>query len=138
MVRITLAKVYISLIIRRIGLDDICQKMEEGTYSLLGKDNTLKYSLSKKPIFFKEEEATLIIIREFSSIEKFQENKCKELLISTMTHDIKTPLTIIQGNLALLNDFVLERGMQHFKAVFAATETLEYHLYDIIVNGFKF
>ena len=116
-----------------IGSSDICNKLEEGTYSLVGKDNKMKYSLSKKPIIFKDEEATLLILREFTSVEKLQENKNKELLLSTITHDIKTPLTIIQGHMSLLNDFVQKEGILHYRAVLSATETLEYFLYDIIV-----
>jgi K+-sensing histidine kinase KdpD len=119
------------------GLSDICQKLEEGTYSLLGKDNTMKFSLSKKPILFKDQIATLLILREYSSVEKLQEkiveNKCKELLISTITHDIKTPLTIIQANLSLLKEFVHEEGKQHYESVCCGTERLEYFVYDIKV-----
>jgi len=110
--------------------------MKEETYSLL-LDSTLKYTLSKKSIIFKELDAILIIIRAFNKVEVIQrqitEEKFRTVLLSTITHDIKTPLTVIKSNLALLQDLVFPEGNNFYKATCVATDALEHYLRDIIV-----
>lgn len=101
----------------------------------------MAFSLNKKSIIFKDQEAILLIIREYSLVEKIQrrvsENKYREVLLSTVSHDIKTPLTIIEGNMTLLSDFIKEEGMEYYKAVYTATEMLDFFFQDLHVKYIK-
>ncbi len=100
---------------------------------------TLRYTMHKKSILFKGHEATLAIVRDFTPVENLQrkiaEGKYRAVLLSTITHDIKTPLTVILGNLSLLGPHVMRQGRDFFTAVSVATETLEFFMRDIIVSG---
>ncbi len=120
----------------QLGLGFICGTLTEGSYSLL-KDGALKYTIQKKPIIFKESDAILLIIRNFTPVENMQrratEDKFRGVLLSTISHDFKTPLTAIQNNLSLLSDYVPEAGKDFYNATCIASKSLEYYLFDIIV-----
>lgn len=113
--------------------------MEEGCYSLLDMNHNMVYSLNKKFIEFQDHDGVLLMIRPYSSVEKLQkkasEEKYKELLLSTLTHDIKTPLTIMHGNLTLLSEYVNEEGQEFYKASCNSLEMLDYYMQDINVNN---
>ena len=121
-----------------IGLAFVCSDtLDEGTYSLI-INNDLKYTMHKKSIIFKDMDAILLIIRAFNAVENLQrkmtEEKFRSVLLSTVTHDIKTPLTVIKSNIALLQDHVCEGGKAFYNATCIATDVLEHYLRDIIVT----
>eukprot|EP01022_Parablepharisma_sp_SALTPOND_P004375 TRINITY_DN120180_c0_g1_i1.p1 TRINITY_DN120180_c0_g1~~TRINITY_DN120180_c0_g1_i1.p1 ORF type:complete len:367 (-),score=36.23 TRINITY_DN120180_c0_g1_i1:708-1808(-) len=122
-----------------IKIDDlkyVCEHLPEGSHSIL-KEGTLEFTMQKKPIIFKESDAILLIIRSFTNVENMQrratEDKFRNVLLSTISHDIKTPLTAIQNNLSLLLDYIPEAGKDFYNATCIATKALEYYLFDIIV-----
>ncbi len=112
--------------------------MPEGVYSLLDSAESMRHAVNKKSIIFKGEDAVLVIVRDFSTVENLQrkvaEEKFRSVLLSTITHDIKTPLTIIHGHLGLLANFVTKDGIEYFNAVFSASQILEYFIRDINVS----
>ena len=124
----------------RIDVAEVCA-LGEGVYSLMS-NTTMKYAVHKKSIIFKGVDAILVIIRDFSIVENLQrkvsEEKFRSVLLSTITHDIKTPLTIIQGNLSLLANYISGDGIEYYNAVYVASETLEFFMRDIIVHSVSF
>ncbi len=117
-------------------LERLCEDLPEGTYSLMS-GAVLEYTLHKKSIIFKGTDAILVIIRSFNTVETMQkratEDRFKSVLLSTVTHDIKTPLTALQNNLSLLLPHVQAEGREYYEATSIATRVLEFYLYDIIV-----
>ena len=73
-----------------------------------------------RKIVFKDEEATLISINCSNTMEKTHakvtENKYSQLIISTITHDLKSPITAIQVHLSILEQVVAEKGLKYLKA----------------------
>ncbi len=125
----------------QIDLETLCaDSTAEGTYSLLTSAKVLQYTMQKKSIIFKESDAVLLIIRAFNKVEtlhqKVTEDKFRTVLLSTITHDIKTPLTVIKSNLSLLQDLVTDTGQDFYRATCVATDALEHYLRDIIVTTF--
>ncbi len=93
--------------------------------------------MHKKSIIFKDADAIMLIIRSFNSVEAMQrratEDRFRNVLLSTITHDIKTPLTALQNNLSMLAPHLREDGREYYSATCIATRALEYYLYDINV-----
>jgi K+-sensing histidine kinase KdpD len=78
-----------------------------------------------------------LLIRDSTLVEqahaKATEVKYRQLMLSTITHDLKSPITAIQGHLFLLNDYVNESGMKFLKSAQSAALSFEYYIYDLIV-----
>ncbi|MDR3548284.1 MAG: hypothetical protein P4M11_08495 [Candidatus Pacebacteria bacterium] len=103
------------------------------------RTRTLCYVVQKRLIEFKstEEEATLMLIRDPTSVEKAHmkvtEERYKSLLMSTVTHDLKTPLAEIEGQFVALDEFVRPEGEKHLIAARMATSLFRYYVYNLIV-----
>ena len=54
-------------------------------------------------------------------------------MISQITHDLKSPITVIQNNLENRSAFINDEGRLHFKALEVSTKLFEYYIYDLIV-----
>ncbi len=78
---------------------------EEGEYAMtLSETSTeVKYDLNIKKMRFNDTESTLFLFRDLTQEEKLHtalmEQKYRAALLSTVTHEFRTPLMIIRGNL---------------------------------------
>ncbi len=110
-----------------------------GTFGLIENqhDTEVKYTLTSKKIMFKKKEAQLFLIRDVTKLEQVHhravEEKYRGLLLSTITHDIRTPLTIIKGNIESLEEHVEKTGAGYLEAIKASANNLEYFMYDVSV-----
>ena len=88
----------------------------------------------------KDDEAALLSISPTSVTEqthaKVTESKYSQLLISTITHDLKSPITAIQGNIDALNQYISPKGKSYLSAAQISIIIFEYYVYDLIVFFF--
>ena len=64
------------------------------------------------------------------------ENKYSRVMISTISHDLKSPLMVMQGNISLLSNYVKEEGIKHYCSLESTLNEFEYYIYDLIVLFF--
>ena len=64
---------------------------------------------------------------------KVTEGKYSQLMLSTINHDLKTPLTAIQSSLMLLDQYVQPNGLEYLKTAQISTTLFEYYIYDLVV-----
>jgi K+-sensing histidine kinase KdpD len=123
-----------------VGLCTTAQEIAEAQYLAYGQNNDLRYSLEKRNVSFKGIDAALLFIRESTRVEqahtKATEEKYKHQVLQTITHDLKTPLTIIKGQLAVLPNYVSEEGRTYLMAAQVSTAAFEYYIYDLIVQTY--
>ncbi len=121
------------------GISDLVREGVLGTFGMVeGQEGTdVKYVLTSRKILFKKREAQLFLIREATDMEKVHrriiEEKYRGVLLSTITHDIRTPLTIIRGSIESLEDHVNVNGMEYLNTLKASVNNLEYLMYDATV-----
>lgn len=93
--------------------------------------------MNKRKLIIKGEEANLISILPSTLAEqthaRITENKYSQLLISTISHDLKSPITAIQGCLGLLDQYIKPEGLEYLKAARISAIAFEYYIYDIVV-----
>lgn len=65
---------------------------------------------------------------------KIIERKYSHLVLSTIAHDFKTPISTVQANLDLLNAHVSEQGSSHLNIAQTTLEAFKYYIYDLIVT----
>ncbi len=110
--------------------------MAERKYMVNSRLGVLKFTLDKRSVIFKGKEASLLFIHEANKTEqdhaRITEGKYSQLLVSTITHDLKSPVTAIQGNLELLTQYVNSQGTSHLKAAQLAAQGFEYYIYDLV------
>ena len=61
------------------------------------------------------------------------ENKYSRIMLSTISHDLKSPIMVMQGNINLLGKYVKEEGVNHYHKLESALNEFEYYIYDLIV-----
>lgn len=109
-------------------------------YYVHDADNILRYVCYTHTLLADEKEIRLFFITvpslEEQSHARATENKYSRMLISTITHDLKSPISIIKSNLGLLSQHVTASGDSYLKAVQIAAESFEYYIYDLIVDVF--
>ena len=64
---------------------------------------------------------------------RITESRYSQLLISTITHDLKSPITAIKGNLDILEHYITIEGKDFLLAAQISTKIFEYYIYDLIV-----
>ena len=115
----------------------MAQALGEDKYFICNRDKTILYTIQKRPVTFKDQEASLIFIRDSTALEKAHvkatEKKYKHLLLNTVTHDLKTPIMQISGQYAALSDCIKPEGEKNFIAAKVAFKAFEYYIYDLIV-----
>jgi K+-sensing histidine kinase KdpD len=120
-----------------IGIIKTANEMNDEKYLVYDQNNVLKYVIDKTNVDIKEQDAIVLMIRESSVVEqahtKSTEVKYKKLMLSTITHDLKSPITAIQGHLSLLPDYVTEKGLKYLRSAQAAALAFEYYIYDLVV-----
>lgn len=103
----------------------------------------VKFSLNIKKIRFNDMDSTLFLIRDSTDEEKLHrtlvEQKYRGMLLATITHELKTPLMTISGNLeVLLQNERLPKDLQpDVRAALMATRSLKYYLRDICVRTYN-
>ena len=123
------------------GVFELAKANISGSYAMMaaGNNTEVQYSMNCRKILFRGNEGTLFHIRESTDIEKTQrkliEDKYRGVLLSTITHDIKTPLTIIKGNIEMLKDYAIGGSLQCINALLVAVNSLEYFVHDINVKS---
>ncbi len=120
------------------GVLELVREGVEGEFLMLGESGEVKYALTCKKIMFNELPATLLMIRDSTGTErahhKLVEEKYRGVLLSTITHELKTPLTVISGNLELIRKSTSTLGdRSHLEAAMMAAKSLKYFLHDINV-----
>ena len=70
---------------------------------------------------------------EEQSFVRTTENKYSQLLISTITHDLKTPLMVLKENLSLVSNYVSAEGISYLNMLQTELQFYEYYIYDLIV-----
>ncbi len=126
-------------------MQELIKEDVEGTFVMTcgGTDTEVRYTLNAKKIIFNEVESTLLLIRDTSHVErayrKIVEEKYRGVLLSTITHELKTPLTIMSANLALVHDScknaISPDDQAHLEVAMLAAKSLKYYLYDVNVKN---
>ncbi|MDR3548594.1 MAG: hypothetical protein P4M11_10090 [Candidatus Pacebacteria bacterium] len=116
----------------------MAHELKEDKYLVYTPDRALSYVLQKRFVEYKPNEEDRVLIRDPTTVErthmKITEEKYKNLLMSTITHDLKTPLAEIQGQLSALSEFVQSSdGLKHLTAAKVSVTTFRYYLYCLIV-----
>lgn len=119
------------------GVLELAACLENGNFCMLGSDSEteVKYYLTVKRVQFNDVQYTLFLMRDSTDAEKVHrtlvEQKYRGALLSTVTHEFRTPLMIIRGNLELIQK---ESGdTPTVQAALIATVALKYFLRDISV-----
>lgn len=111
--------------------------LEDQKHLVYDKDHTLKFIIDKRKMLIGNDEAFLLSISPVNITEqthaKATENKYSQLIVATVTHDLKSPIARIQGNLDVLEQYIKEEGVIHLKAAQVAATAFEYYLYDLVV-----
>ncbi len=127
-------------LIIELGLCVTAEQMTEAQYLAYDNNQNLRYNIEKRTVSFKGVEASLLFIREATRLEqahtKATEEKYKHQVLRTITHDLKTPLTIIKGQLSVLPTYVSEEGQKYLTAAQISTASFEYYIYDLIVRNY--
>ncbi len=122
-----------------VGITELLEENIEGEFIMLKKETgtRVKYCLNSKKISFAGGPATLFLVRDSSDTERAHrrlvEEKYRGLLLSTVTHELKTPLTVISGNLELIERRVPRDAQPCVDAALLAAKSLKYYLRDINV-----
>ena len=120
------------------GLFNIGLLLEDQKYLVYDKLCTLKFTIDKRTILIRNKETFLFSMTIASLTEqthaKVTENKYSQLIVSTITHDLKSPMAVIKGNLTLLEQYIEDKGLIHLKTAKMSASTFEYYLYDLIVS----
>lgn len=127
-----------------IDVQELLNEHIEGTYVMTcgSTDTEVRYTLNAKKVVFNEVNSTLFLIRDTTHAErayrKLVEEKYRGVLLSTITHELKTPLTIMSGNLELLSascrSVITPEDQAHLEAAMLAAKSLKYYLHDINVR----
>ena len=116
---------------------NVVSSFKEQNYLIHDKDHTLKYIIDKRNLFLEDEEVALLSITPSTLAEqthaKVTESKYSQLMISTITHDLKSPIMAIQGHLSVLDNYVIDNGKQYLKAAQISAQAFEYYIYDLVV-----
>ncbi|MDR3549213.1 MAG: histidine kinase dimerization/phospho-acceptor domain-containing protein [Candidatus Pacebacteria bacterium] len=122
-----------------IGILELTKEKVEGEFVVL-LGNEVRYSLSCKRIVFTQLPATLFMLQACSNTERthqrLMEERYRGVILSTVTHELKTPLTVISGNLELVQRNVRENDEDRLRieAAVQATKALKYYIHDINVT----
>ncbi len=121
-----------------LGMLDAGNSSDGQKYLVYDKFKNLQYVIDRRTVDFKNHDASLLFIRDSTALEqahvKITETKYSQLIISTITHDLKSPITAIQGHLAVLPPFVTEKGQAYLKAAQLTAQAFEYYIYDLVVS----
>lgn len=124
-------------IINSIGIISTANEMKEDKYLVYDQNGVLKYLIDRTNVDINEKESIVLMIRDSTAVEqahtKSTEVKYKKLMLSTITHDLKSPITAIQGHLSLLPDYVSEKGVKFLKSAQITALAFEYYIYDLVV-----
>lgn len=119
-----------------LGIKDIVKNTfnsnkKENIIKVLG-DKTLNLSIS--PVISKSMEYTgvVILIQDISEQENLE--KMRKDFIANVSHEFRTPLTVIRGNLEALNDNVIpqEEKPQNYAVLLRETKRLESLVKDLL------
>jgi K+-sensing histidine kinase KdpD len=120
------------------GLLNANSLLKEGKYLVHDRFRTLQFVLDVKSIIRKNKKVTLLFLLVSDTTQqthaKIIETKYSRLVISTIAHDLKTPVSVIQGNLYLLNNHIHKEGIPHLDAALTTLESFKHYLYDLVVN----
>lgn len=113
------------------------EKREQQTVVLDGKD-ILKFTIS--PSFYDENlVGTVVIVQDISQSEKLEQTRRE--FVSNVSHEFRTPLTIIKGSVELLIDGAVTNPadvMQMYNRIENETVALEHLVRDLLdVSRFK-
>jgi two-component system, NarL family, capsular synthesis sensor histidine kinase RcsC len=72
--------------------------------------SSLKFELKYRKIIFQQKKALMFILRDVGMLEKLlqvqKESKYKEMLMTTVTHELRTPVNGILSNVEMLREYV--------------------------------
>ena len=119
------------------GILNISCNINDKKFMIHNDKNVLKFIVDKHQLVIKNRNASLFFIIDSSKLEqehaKITENKYSQLIVSTITHDFKSPIAAIQGNLDALESNVDEEFIKYLKAAQIAAKNFEFYIYDLIV-----
>ena len=95
--------------------------------------------LKEEKIEFYESEATLYLLTDISNIKNLEEEKAqskhRNMFVSTITHELRTPVNCIQGNLeCLLVGVPKAVGQKYIRVSMNSCHLLTSLINDILVN----
>lgn len=98
---------------------------------------TLRFIICMQNLLINGTNTLLLFITEPSLEEqnfaRTTENKYSQLLISTITHDLKTPLMVLKENLSLVSNYVSDEGINYLNMLQTELQFYEYYIYDLVV-----
>jgi K+-sensing histidine kinase KdpD len=119
------------------SLFDTGPLLNEQRYLFYDNSHVLKFTAEKKNITIKNDKVFLLCIKPATQTEqehaRTTESKYSQLFISTITHDLKSPITAIQWSLMMLKQYVTSDGINYLNAAQLTASAYEYYLYDLLV-----
>ena len=115
--------------------------IDDKKYLIYNMEKILKFTIDKRVLLIKNKEAILYSIKDLNKEEqehaKITESKYRQLIVSTITHDLKSTISAIIGNLNVLKDHINEKSDKYFKAAQISAMKFEYYIYDITVYLYR-
>ena len=95
------------------------------------------FSVTKKSIFFEQGNCWLIIIKDMSLMRDLEEsksrNKYKEMLMATITHDMRTPVNSVLVMINLIEESIPTNKIQFLKIAKSSCNLLLHLIHDVLV-----
>ena len=109
---------------------------EVGRDFFLGERNEVKFELKYKKILFKNKMCLILILRDVELLEKLNkakvEEKYKKIIITTISHEFRTPMTSILSGVNLAYDETSNEGKEYLDCAKESAESLLFFFEDIV------
>jgi signal transduction histidine kinase len=109
---------------------------EIGSYFLSEEKDMFNFEFKYRKIVYGKKEGLMIILRDVQLLQKLNkaiaEEKYKRLIIATISHEFRTPITSIIGGVGLAFDEVTEEGRAYLECVRGSAQSLELFIEDVV------
>ena len=109
---------------------------EIGKYFLWENGENVKFELKYQKVGFDKNCRYIIVVRDISILQALNkaitEEKYKRLMISTISHEFRTPISSILTGVSLALDEVSPEGAEYLECVKASAESLQFFIEDVV------
>lgn len=106
-------------------------------YFVHDETKTLIFIINVQNLVVNGNNTLLLFITEPSLAEqnyaRVTENKYSQLLIATITHDLKSPLMVLKENTSILSNCIRKEGEEPLSLLQITVQFFEFYIYDLVV-----